>query len=66
MLKRMVVKALNFISKIVPVQKNKIVFWAARGKIDEHPREIFFYIRNQKEKNTKYFGLLIKIQMFQN
>lgn len=53
MLKRMVVKALNSISKIVPVQKNKIVFWAARGKIDEHPREIFFYIRNQKEKKIQ-------------
>ena len=60
MLKRMVVKALNFISKIVPVQKNKIVFWAARGKIDEHPREIFFYIRNQKEKKYKILWIVDK------
>lgn len=43
-------KILNLILKIFPVQKNKVIFWGARGKIDEHPREIFFYIRNLQEK----------------
>ena len=50
MLKNIMVNILNFLSKLIPIQNNKIIFWSARGKIDEHPREIFFYIRRQKER----------------
>lgn len=43
-------KILNSVFKIFPVKKNKIIFWGAREKIDEHPREIFFYMKNLQEK----------------
>lgn len=43
-------KILNLMFKIFPVKKNKVIFWGARGKIDEHPREIFFYMKNLQEK----------------
>ena len=51
-MKRILGIVLNFVLSIFPIDDNKIVFWGARGKIDEHPREIFYYMRD-KEK-TKY------------
>ena len=60
MLKNIMVNILNFLSKLIPIQNNKIIFWSARGKIDEHPREIFFYIRRQKEKKYKMIWIIDK------
>lgn len=60
MLKQCVTNILNFISNLVPIENNKIVFWSARGKIDEHPREMFFYIKKQKEKKYKVIWIIDK------
>lgn len=60
MLKKLIACIINSISQIVPIQSNKVVFWSGRGKIDEHPREIFFYIRNQEKQPYKMVWIVDK------
>lgn len=58
--KNFFIALLNFFFKLIPVKNNQILFQCGRGMLDESPKAIYDYIKQQKTQKYKLIWIIDK------